>query len=551
MTPPLRVIPIGGLGEIGKNMLALECGDDIVVVDCGLMFPEEDMLGVDLVIPDTSYLEENASKVRGILITHGHEDHIGALPYVLPRLKARVFAVGLGHDLVQVKLKEHRVLRDSLLTKVDPGESVALGGMSAQFFRVCHSIPDAMGVAVRTPQGLVVHTGDFKVDHTPIDGRPTDFQHLARLCSEGLLLLMSDSTYSELPGFTPSEAIIAEWLDRIIREAPGRVIVATFASLISRVQLVLDAAHKNGRKVAVLGRSMVDNVAMATKMGHLTAPDSVLNPWEKIKSLAPERLVVVTTGSQGEPTSGLTRIANRDHGQITITPGDTVIVSASPIPGNETVISRTIDNLTRQGARVLTTRNATVHVHGHASQEDLKLMLRVTQPRFFVPVHGEYRHLVAHSLLAQSVGVPPERAFVLEDGDVLELTEDGGSVVDRMDCGHIYVDGLRLWDPRSAVLRDRRMLSRDGVVMVVLTVDQHHGSLVRPPEIVSTGFADANEQVDLMERGSKAITESLSKHGDLPLQSDYIQVQVKETLGRFLYTETRRRPMILPVVVAV
>lgn len=551
MTPPLRVIPLGGLGEIGKNMLALECGDDIVVIDCGLMFPEEDMLGVDLVIPDISYLQENAARVRGILITHGHEDHIGALPYVLPRLNAPVFAVGLGHDLVQVKLKEHRVLRDALLTRVNPGEGVALGALSAQFFRVCHSIPDAMGVAVATPQGLVVHTGDFKVDHTPIDGRPTDFQHLARLCSDGLLLLMSDSTYAEVPGFTPSEAVVAEWLDRIIREAPGRVILATFASLISRVQLVVDAAEKNGRKVAVLGRSMVDNVAMAARMGHLTDPDGILKPWDQVKNLPPERLVVVTTGSQGEPTSGLTRIANRDHGQITIIPGDTVVVSASPIPGNETVISRTIDNLTRQGAQVLTTRNATVHVHGHASQEDLKLMLRVTQPRFFVPVHGEYRHLVAHSLLAQSVGVPPERAFVLEDGDILELTPDKGTVVERMDCGHIYVDGLRLWDPRSAVLRDRRTLSRDGVVMVVLSIDQHHGNLVREPEIVSTGFTETGEQVDLMKRGARVVMESLAKHGDLPLQSDYIQVQVKETLGRFLYTETRRRPMILPVVVAV
>jgi ribonuclease J len=551
MTPPLRVIPLGGLGEIGKNMLALECGDDIVVVDCGLMFPEEDMLGVDLVIPDISYLEQNASKVRGILITHGHEDHIGALPYVLPRLKTPVYAVGLGHDLVEVKLREHRVLRDALLTKMEPGQRFPLGNLSGEFFRVCHSIPDAMGVAIRTPQGLVIHTGDFKVDHTPIDGRPTDFQHLARISSEGLLLLLSDSTYAEVPGFTPSEAIVREWLDRIIREAPGRVIVATFASLISRVQLVLDAAELNGRKVAVLGRSMVDNVAMASKMGHLRPPDGVLRQWDQIKNLPPERTIIVTTGSQGEPTSGLTRIANRDHAQITIIPGDTVVVSASPIPGNETVISRTIDNLTRQGARVLTTRNATVHVHGHASQEDLKLMLRVTQPKFFVPVHGEYRHLAAHSMLAQSVGVRPENAFVLEDGDVLELTQDGGKVVDRMACGHIYVDGLRLWDPRSAVLRDRRTLSRDGVVMVVLTVDQHRGGLLKEPEIVSMGFVDSGQNGDLLARGAQVVMQSLDHRGQLPLQSDYLQVQVKETLGKFLYTETKRRPMILPVVISV
>ncbi|MSQ11890.1 MAG: ribonuclease J [Dehalococcoidia bacterium] len=532
-------------------MLALEYGDDIVVIDCGLMFPEEDMLGVDLVIPDISYLERNAKRIRGILITHGHEDHTGALPYVLPRLKVPVYAVGLGYELVQVKLREHHVLRDALLHRAEPGQPIQLGALRAEFFRVCHSIPDAMGVALTTPLGLVIHTGDFKIDHTPIDGRPTDFQHLALLCSKGLLLLLSDSTYAEVPGYTQSEAVVREWLERIIREAPGRVIVATFASLISRVQMVLNAAADSGRKVAIVGRSMVDNTTIATKTGYLLVPEGVLLPWERIKNLPPEEVVVITTGSQGEPTSGLTRIANGSHPLIRIIPNDTVVVSASPIPGNETVISRTIDNLTRQGARVLTSRNALVHVHGHASQEDLKLMLRVTQPKYFVPVHGEYRHLAAHGLLAQSVGVPEKNVFVMEDGDVLELTTAHGSIVERIPCGHIYVDGLRLWDPKSAVLRDRKTLSRDGVVIVVLTVDQHSGLLLGEPQIVSTGFVDADQQGDLLRRGAAKVKDALAQKAELAVHADYVQAQVKEALGGFLYAETKRRPMILPVVVAV
>ncbi|MSP78632.1 MAG: ribonuclease J [Dehalococcoidia bacterium] len=551
MTDPLRIIPLGGLGEIGKNMMALECGDDIVIIDCGLMFPEEDMLGVDLVIPDISYLERNLKKLRGILITHGHEDHTGALPYVLPRLRVPVYAVGLAHGLIQTKLREHRQLRDSLLQMAEPGVPIQLGAMRAEFFRVCHSIPDAMGIALTTPQGLVIHTGDFKIDHTPIDGKAMDFQHVARLCENGLLLLCSDSTYAEVPGFTKSEAVVADALGRIIREAPGRVVIATFASLISRVQVALSASEQSGRKMAVLGRSMVENVATATKMGYLQVPQGVLKQWDQIRDLPPEQIVIMTTGSQGEPTSGLVRIANKRHEDIRIIPGDTVVLSASPIPGNETVISRTIDNLARQGARVLSTRNAeAVHVHGHASQEDLKLMLRVTQPKYFVPVHGEYRHLLAHSELAQQVGVPTENVFVLEDGYVLELDEDGGKVVDQLACGHVYVDGLQLWDPASTVLRDRKMLSMDGMVLVVLTIDQKSGILIQDPEIVSSGFIEA-QQHDLLASGVKALVDTIEQKSDTVLQSDQIRTLVKETLGKFLYTQTKRRPMIFPVVVSV
>ena len=406
MAQSLRVIPLGGLGEIGRNMMALEYDDDIIVIDAGVLFPEEDMLGVDLVIPNITYLTENREHVKGILITHGHEDHTGALPYVLRELNVPVFASRLTQGLIEVKLREHRSLRDARLEVVEPGDPVQLGKFQAEFFRVCHSIPDAMGIAVRTPLGMVVHTGDFKIDHTPADGNPTELGKLAELASEGVLLLCSDSTYAEVPGYTPSERVVGDALERVIAEAPGRVMIATFASLISRMQQVIDAAAWHGRKVAFIGRSMVDNANMSMKMGYLSAPAGVVASLREVRNLPPEKVVLMTTGSQGEPTSALVRIANRDHRDVQIMPGDTVVISATPIPGNETVVSRTIDNLFRQGAEVLYDRIALVHVHGHASQEELKLIINLTKPKFFVPVHGEHRHLKVHAELAQSLGMP-------------------------------------------------------------------------------------------------------------------------------------------------
>jgi ribonuclease J len=546
MAKVLRIIPLGGLGEIGKSMLALEYANDIIVIDAGVMFPEEDMPGVDLVIPNISYLEERRKNVRAIFITHGHEDHTGALPYVLPRLNVPVFAPRLAHGLIQVKLREHHLLDKVRLEQVEPGQSIRQGAFRVEFFRVCHSIPDAMGLAIETPLGLVLHSGDFKIDHTPVDGLPTDFAKLSALTAKGVFLLFSDSTYAETPGYTPSERTVGEALDQIIGDAPGRVMVATFASLISRVQLVLEAARKHNRKVALVGRSMVDNVTMAIKMGYLRAPGGVLRTLKEIKSLPPERLVIVTTGAQGEPTSALTRMANRDHREIEVMPGDTIVLSASPIPGNETVISRTIDNLYRQKARVLSMRNAPVHVHGHASQEELKLLLRLARPRYFVPVHGEYRHLVAHAELARSMGVAEANAFVLEDGDVLELMREKGAVVERIPCGHIYVDGLRLWERADTVLRERQALARDGVVVVTLTVDGGARRLAKRPELVSSGFVDAEAQRDLMQRGSEALMEALDDAGHIDSPSDLTE-QVREILGKFLYNETGRRPTILSV----
>ena len=387
-------------------MMALEYGEDIIVVDCGVQFPEADMLGVDLVVPDISYLEERAEHVRAILITHGHEDHIGALPFVLPRLKVPVYAPRLAHGLIAVKLHEHQATRGSTLEIIEPGKSYRFGqNFQVTWFRVCHSIPDAMGLAIETPLGLVIHTGDFKIDHTPVDGQTIDLAFLARSGSQGVLLMLSDSTYAEVPGYTPSEQVVGGALDRAVAEAPGRVMVATFASLISRIQQVIDAADRQERKVSVVGRSMVDNIKMAAEMGYLDLPSGILIPISEMRKLPPQKVVLLTTGSQGEPTSALVRIANKDHREVRVMEGDTIVISASPIPGNELLVDRTIDNLLRQGAKVLYHRIALVHVHGHAAQEELKLVLSLVRPRYFVPVHGEYRHLVAHAQLAWDLGL--------------------------------------------------------------------------------------------------------------------------------------------------
>ncbi|MFH1140652.1 MAG: ribonuclease J, partial [Chloroflexota bacterium] len=447
-----------------------------------------------------------------------------------------------------VKLKEHKALRGATLREIEPGKPIKEGAFRVEFFRVCHSIPDAMGLAIQTPVGLVVHTGDFKIDHTPAQGEPTDLSHLARICADGVLLLLSDSTYAEVPGFTPSEQVVGEALERVIDQAPGRVMIATFASLIARVQQIMDAAARHGRKVGVVGRSMVDNVKMSLEMGYLSDPSNVLVPLGALRRLPPEQVVIVTTGSQGEPTSALVRIANKDNREVKIMPGDTVVISATPIPGNETVVSRTIDNLLRQGARVLHDKVATVHVHGHASQEELKIILNLTRPKFFVPVHGEYRHLVAHGQIAQSLGMASEDVFILEDGDVLELTEKAGRVKEKVAAGHIFVDGLQLWDTKSVVLRDRRTLSRDGIVVVTMAIDKATGRVLQQAEAVCSGFVDLEAYPDLMERTAKAAMEAVDHGGTgLPVDWSSTTTKVKHVVGNFLYDQTHLRPMIIPV----
>lgn len=552
MNHNLRVIPLGGLGEIGKNMMALECGDDIIVVDCGVQFPTEEMLGVDLIIPDISYLTERADRVRGILITHGHEDHIGALPFVLPQLEAPVYAPRLAHGLISVKLREHRATRDAVVAPIDPGVPYQLGdSFRASWFRVCHSIPDAMGIAISTPLGTVIHTGDFKIDHTPVDGHTIDLTTLARHGSDGVLLLCSDSTYAEIPGYTPSEQILGDTLDRAVGDAPGRVMVATFASLISRIQQVIDAAARHHRKVGIVGRSMADNVNMAAEMGYLSLPPGLLLSLNEIRGYPPEQVVLLTTGSQGEPTSALVRIANRDHRDVSVMEGDTVVISATPIPGNELLVSRTIDNLLRQGAKVLYDRIALVHVHGHASQEELKMMLSLTQPRYFVPVHGEYRHLMAHARLAWDLGVAQDGIFVLEDGDVLELSEAGGQVVETVPASPIFIDGPSARDIQSAVLQERRALARDGVVVVVVSTDRETGLPVSPAKVLASGFMDAAETEALFGKLSGLVDDLLADSPELMGRQERLKNKIRDAVRRFLQTEARRRPTIVPVLLEV
>ena len=542
---PLRVIPLGGLGEIGKNMMVIEYGDEAVVIDSGVLFPEENMPGVDFVIPDVSYLIENSDKLKAILITHGHEDHIGALPYVLEHLDVPVYSSRLTHGLITVKLKEHGRLADARLNVVQPDEPFTIGKLGIEFFRVCHSIPDAMGITIRTPLGLVIHTGDFKVDHTPTDGKPTDFSVLARMADEGVLLLCSDSTYAEVEGYTPSEMLVGESLDREISQAQGRVMVATFASLISRVQQVVDAAVRYDRKVTVVGRSMVNNVKMARNLGYLQVPEGAIISMNEARKLPHEEVVIIATGAQGEPTSALVRIANGEHQDVEIEEGDTVIVSASPIPGNETLVARTLDNLLRQGAKVLYSRIATVHVHGHASREELKMMLSLVKPKFFVPVHGEYRHLVAHADLAVSMGIPAENTFVLEDGEVLALWDDYGEVVDDVPAGHVYIDGRTTWDDTSKVLDERRRLASDGVVAFTLMIDRETGDFLNHPLVKSSGFLEMNGADGLLEQASEVALDALEELEGNERRNGKIETKIKRAVSKYLYDETRMRPTIL------
>jgi ribonuclease J len=554
----LRIIPLGGLGEIGRNMMALEYGNDIVVIDAGLMFPSEEMLGVDLLIPDISYLLARQKNLRGIVITHGHEDHIGALPYVLSRISPPIYATKFTRELIRVELKQRGVKTDAKLNLVSTGSRITLGSFTIEFFSVCHSIPDCVGLIIHTPLGIVVHSGDFKIDYTPVICEATNFNQLASLGAKGVLLLLSDSTYAELPGYTPSERVVSDTLDRIVSEAKGRVIVTTFASLVSRVQQVFDVAVKHGRRVFIIGRSMKEIASMALKTGYLNAPPGIICRLDELKTLPHNRVIVLSTGSQGELTSALVRMANRDpSSRVQIVPGDTVVISATPIPGNEALVSRTTDSLFRQGANVIYDKLARVHVHGHGSQEELKLLLSLVRPKFFVPVHGEYRHLCLHADLARSMGIPTDNIFVLENGDVLELGRDSGRVVDRTHVGVIYVSGLVTGELNSAVLRDRKLLSRDGVVVVTIAIDTESGKLAEKPRITTRGFIDAGEEQTLIEKGQEVVLSALENGRKEViskrrlLDHGFVDAKVKSSLSRFFYERIHRRPVIIPVVVEV
>jgi ribonuclease J len=533
-------------------MMVVEYGDDIIIIDVGVMFPDDEMFGVDLVIPDTTYLNDKKHRIRGVLITHGHEDHVGSIPYVLPMLGfPPVYATRLTQGLINVKLKEHKLLDKATVNLINPGDQVQLGKCVAEFFRVNHSIPDAIGIVLHTPIGAVVHTGDYKFDFTPVDGKPADLGTLGRIGNEGVLVMMGDSTRVESPGFTPSERVINDTLDKIFANASGRILLATFASLLSRVQQVIDTAVRYERHVALVGRSMVNNVQMAVELGYLSIPKNVLIRAEDINKFPAEQVAIICTGSQGEPTSALTRIANQDHRLVRIQPGDTVILSATPVPGNEKMVNRTINNLFRQGAEVFYQAISNVHVSGHAAQEELKLMLSLVRPRFFMPVHGEYRQLVLHAKLGNSLGIPADHIVIAEDGDIVEVTPDSIKVRDHAACGNVFVDGLGVGDVGQIVLRDRQVLAQDGILMAVLTVDKETGQPIAGPDIVSRGFVYMRDSEELLEEARERVLESFIGLNGHASDWSFVKDKIKYTLSEFLYEKTHRRPMILPVVMEV
>ncbi len=551
-TENIRLIPLGGLGEVGKNMMVVEYGDDIIIIDAGVMFPDEEMFGVDLVIPDTGYLIDKKHRIHGIFITHGHEDHIGGLPYVLPMLDfPPIYATRLTQGLISVKLKENKLLDKTSINVVTPGDQIALGECLVEIVRVNHSVPDAVALAIHTPVGTVFHTGDYKFDYTPIDGRPADFGTLARLGNQGVLVMMGDSTRVESPGYTPSERVINESFDKIFANAPGRIILATFASLLSRVQQVIDTATRYERVVALVGRSMINNVQMAIELGYLIFPKGMLIRAEDINKFPPERVVIICTGSQGEPTSALTRIANQDHRLVRIQPHDTVILSATPVPGNEKMVNRTINNLFRQGAEVYYQGIANVHVSGHAAQEELKLMLNLIRPTFFLPIHGEYRQLILHAKLAYSLSIPEDHIVIAEDGDVVEVTPESIKVAKHVPCGNVFVDGLGVGDVGQIVLRDRQVLAQDGILMVVLTVDKETGHPLAGPDIVSRGFVYMRDSEELLESARERVLESFIGLNGHASDWSFVKDKIKHTLSEYLYERTHRRPMILPLVMEV
>lgn len=548
MTELLRIVPLGGVGEVGKNFTLIEYGDDAIAIDCGLMFPENDMLGIDLVIPDVTYLLDNPDLLKAILLTHGHEDHIGALPYILPQIQVPLYATRLTQGLIEVKLKRAGLLNQTEINTITTDSVIEIGPFTIEPFHVCHSIPDAVGYAIYTPRGLVIHTGEYKFDTNPAGGRLPDFDRLRSYGDDGVLALLSDSTNAERPGHTPSEQIVSDTFRKIFSQAQGRIIVSTFASNISRVQQVIDIAREYERKLAVIGRSMVDNVKMALDLGYLTAPDGMIIHTDDIEDYPDSKIAIVCTGTQGEPTSALVRMANEEHHQVSLRSGDTVILSATAIPGNEELVHRTLNKLFRLGADVIYQSLMPVHVSGHAAQEEQKMMLELVRPQYFIPIQGEYRMIVLHGRLGQEVGMPEENIFIIENGQVIEFDEEGAYQAEYIPSGHVLVDGLGIGDVGSVVLRDRRLLARDGFVVVVIALDKTTGGLVEGPDIISRGFVYVRDSEDLMEEAKDQIIELLESG---QVHADTAPTVIRDKLSQFFHKRTRRWPMIFPMVLEV
>ena len=548
----LKIIPLGGLHEIGKNITVFEYGNELVLVDCGLEFPEDDMLGIDLVIPDVTYLEKNREKIKAMIITHGHEDHIGSVPYFLKQINVPIYAPRLAVGLIKNKLEEHHLERTTTLNTVLPGETVKFGNVSVEFIRSSHSIPDSVMLAIKTPVGVVLHTGDFKIDFTPIDDNIMDLGRIAELGNEGVLALLSDSTNSERKGYTMSERSVGDVMDRLFLNTSKRIVVATFASNVHRVQQIVNSAIKYRRKVAICGRSMQNMIETARKLGYIQAPDNVFIDIDMIKNYNDEQLVIITTGSQGETMSALTRMAAGEHKKVVITPNDLVIISATPIPGNEKYVSKVIDDLMQIGAEVIYSSLEAIHVSGHACQEEQKLILALAKPKYFIPVHGEYRQLKAHAETAKQLGIESKNIFLMENGRVLEINEEEAKFTNSVPSGKVLVDGLGVGDVGNIVLRDRQHLSQDGLIVIVMTMDSNTGEIISGPDVVSRGFVYVRESENLMDEVKKVVREEVRKCEERRIKDwATIKSSVKDTLRDYIFTKTKRNPMILPIIMDV
>ena len=547
---PVRIIPLGGLNEIGKNLTVVECANDMFLIDCGLAFPDSDMLGVDIVIPDFTYLERNVDKLRGVVLTHGHEDHIGGLAYLLKKINIPVYGTQLTLALVEGKLREHRLLGKVKLNVVKPRQTVKFGCMAVEFIRVNHSIPDAVGMAIHTPAGVIVHTGDFKVDYTPINGEIIDLARFAELGSKGVLALLSDSTNAEQPGFTPSERTVGESFEKLFAKAEGkRIIIATFSSNIHRVQQIIDCAARYGRKVAIFGRSMVNVMTVAIELGYLTVPKGIIIDIDMMNRYESERIVLITTGSQGEPMSALTRMAMNDHKKVTITPQDFIIISATPIPGNEKTVTKVVNELMKCGAEVVYERMYEVHVSGHACQEETKLILALTKPKFYMPVHGEYKHFKKQKQLAMDMGIPKENIIIGDIGNVIETDGVDMKIVSQVPAGRVMVDGLGVGDVGSIVLRDRKHLAEDGLIIVTVVIDKSIGEVVAGPDMISRGFVYVRESEQLMDEARNLLSHTLASCTPQDFREwNSMKTKLRDALSDFIFSKTKRSPMILPII---